>query len=320
MLKYILNLTLILLFLSSSVFAESNTIYFGWDIMLSRTVGAYTKIKWTNRVFGKYNPTDVLDKWTLEVFNLESPFSYKDKDLFKRTFSFWSNIKNIKTLLDLKNWNPMVLSLANNHITNSGISWLSLTVSTLEKNWIKTIGVSKNKKDKYKIIEANWINYCINAYTYDWRAYKDWKDIWYVNNISEAVEDVKLMNNDPLCNNKIVVMHWGNEYDTEPTSAQVKLAHSIIENWADLIIGSHSHIYWKQETYLWKDIFYSMWNFVFDQNWWMYWCQKNMFCKWDNKLKKSTVPTYIWTGVKYNLDTNEYSLDTWLINNGRLWK
>ncbi|MDD5357514.1 MAG: AmmeMemoRadiSam system protein B [Candidatus Pacebacteria bacterium] len=64
----------------------------------------------------------------------------------------------------------------------------------------------------------------------------------------------------------IVYPHWGVEYQKNSTSLQVELAHRFIDAGADLILGSHPHVVEPIEEYKGKAIFYSLGNFVFDQD------------------------------------------------------
>ena len=69
----------------------------------------------------------------------------------------------------------------------------------------------------------------------------------------------------PYSDYLIVYAHWGNEYETTPTSQQTDLAHSFIDAGADFIIGSHPHVVQTKEEYKGKMIYYSLGNMVFDQ-------------------------------------------------------
>lgn len=64
----------------------------------------------------------------------------------------------------------------------------------------------------------------------------------------------------------VVYVHWGKEYNTTPTDAQIELAHRLIDSGADIIIGSHSHCLQPVEKYGNGIIFYSLGNFIMDQN------------------------------------------------------
>lgn len=64
----------------------------------------------------------------------------------------------------------------------------------------------------------------------------------------------------------IVMMHWGQEYKNKPESSTVDLAHWLIDQGADVVIGGHPH--WVQgiESYKNHPIVYSLGNFIFDQD------------------------------------------------------
>ncbi len=63
-----------------------------------------------------------------------------------------------------------------------------------------------------------------------------------------------------------VFVHWGAEYTHVPSDRQRSLAHAFIDAGADLVIGAHPHVVQPVEIYNGKVIFYSLGNFVFDQN------------------------------------------------------
>ena len=65
----------------------------------------------------------------------------------------------------------------------------------------------------------------------------------------------------------IVFPHWGTEYRATPSAAQQKLARSILDGGADMIIGNHAHWAAAMEVYKGKPIWYALGNFVFDQTW-----------------------------------------------------
>lgn len=82
-------------------------------------------------------------------------------------------------------------------------------------------------------------------------------------NISVMVERVK---NASVTGKVVIVnMHWGVEYDTEPSIRERELAHALIDVGADVIIGHHPHVVQPVEVYKNGLIFYSLGNFVSDQ-------------------------------------------------------
>lgn len=63
----------------------------------------------------------------------------------------------------------------------------------------------------------------------------------------------------------VVNMHGGLEYTRDPTPLQMEFSHAAIDAGADIVIGAHPHWIQKIEPYKGKYIFYSLGNFVFDQ-------------------------------------------------------
>lgn len=272
---------------------------FWWDIMLSRSVWARNKIKWYDRILKNFNPNSWISKNVVLFYNLESPFSEQDLDEDKQGFIFKANKKNIEVLNELKWENTMFLSLANNHITNAWWAGIDTSLELLKENKIITIWVGREKED-FKKITKDWVKLCFAACTYDWQTFysrdKDWKvQKYFINKIdkekiTKTLENMKNEN----CDFKALSLHWWAEYSIKPSKKQVDLGHELIDAWADLIIWSHSHVPWEIEDYKGKKIYYSLWNFIFDQDWW-----KNTKEKWvdyiyDEVLEKNTVPTYIW--------------------------
>lgn len=64
---------------------------------------------------------------------------------------------------------------------------------------------------------------------------------------------------------QFVFVHWGDEYQEKHSTQEEKLAHYLIEQGIDAIIGHHPHVIQDVELYLGKPIFYSLGNLVFDQ-------------------------------------------------------
>jgi poly-gamma-glutamate synthesis protein (capsule biosynthesis protein) len=79
-------------------------------------------------------------------------------------------------------------------------------------------------------------------------------------NLIKSIQEAK--NNADIV---VVTMHAGVEYTREPTPLQTDFAHTAIDNGADIVIGAHPHWIQGIEQYGGKYIFYSLGNFVFDQ-------------------------------------------------------
>ncbi len=68
-----------------------------------------------------------------------------------------------------------------------------------------------------------------------------------------------------LSNLVIVTIHWGSELLEWPNQYQRKAARWLVDNGADLIIGSHPHVIQDPEMVNGKPVFFSLGNHLFDQ-------------------------------------------------------
>ena len=60
-------------------------------------------------------------------------------------------------------------------------------------------------------------------------------------------------------------MHWGEENINYPLRSQKMQAKELIDNGADLIVGTHPHVIQGHEKYKGKYVFYSLGNFFFPE-------------------------------------------------------
>lgn len=316
-----------------STFSDSVYIVAWWDVMLSRNIWYYAKKEWYDRIFKEwnYNPISEFENCKKDncmlFLNLESLFSTNDHDIQYWWFDFRSNPKNIETLLQYK-WNrKLLLALPNNHFSNWWLLWLKTTKELLNQNWINYVWAWETQEESRSIFSWNqwWIKFCINAYSYDWWSATSqwWRVFW--NSIKEEsiksdLELMKWMN----CDVKIISLHRWAEYRFSPNNQQKNLAHNLIDFWADLILWWHSHIPGEFEQYNWKYIFYSLWNFIFDQWRWMNekWGWFDYF--YDEDLNRKTVPTYIsmllWLKFTKNINqTINIELDKIDFSSTKIW-
>lgn len=61
----------------------------------------------------------------------------------------------------------------------------------------------------------------------------------------------------------IVFVHWGVERTTSPNARQRAIAHALVNAGADVVLGSHPHVWQPVEVYRGRFIAYSLGNFVF---------------------------------------------------------
>lgn len=273
-----------------------------WDVMLSRNIWFYAKKQWYDRIFKEwnYNPLSEFSNCKsdncLLFLNLESLFADPDHDIQMWGFDFRSNPKNIETLLQYRQDKPLLLALPNNHFANWWYQWLTMTKDLLDEHHIGYVWAGLTQEESREIFtwENNLIKFCLWAYSYDWKSanIRWWKV--YRNGINEEeiksdLEKMKNMN----CDVKIISLHRWAEYHFSPNNRQRNLAHSLVDSWADLILGWHSHIPGEFELYNGKYIFYSLGNFIFDQWRWKRATWREFDYFYDEDLKRRAVPTYI---------------------------
>lgn len=233
------------------------------DIMLSRSV--------EEKMFAAQDYTlpfsktwKLLSSANLTIGNLESPF-YNQGPRVTKGMVFKAEPE---AMAGLKLAGFDVLSLANNHTLNQGIKGLEYTLDYLKENNILTIGAGRDFAGAHQpaIVSSGDLTFGFLAYSY--ADYHDSAGQEYVVaglNIEQAQKDIEILRD--KVDLIIVSMHAGVEYVTEPNWQQENFARAVVEAGADLVIGHHPH--WPQivENYQDKWIFYSLGNFIFDQEW-----------------------------------------------------
>ena len=293
------------------------------DIMLSRGIWRWAKREGYDRTFANsgFNPLTQFPSYNswqaLMFFNLESPFSPIDNDNPKWGFLFRANSGNLQILKDIRANNTLLLSLANNHTNNAGGLGIQFTKETLKNANIPNFWAGKNKKEAQKLLKVkkNWLNLCFQAYSYDGSFYAHNKIPFARNPLDKDLlfsdlEKMQKLN----CNFKILSLHRGAEYKIKANSRQKQLAHQLIDQGADLIIWNHSHIPGEREIYKDKVIFYSLGNFLFDQDRGKKASGKTFDYMRDFDKKRLTVPTYIPLLAELNLTKTSTWIHTSLPN------
>jgi len=200
-------------------------------------------------------PFSAISAWLTQndfnLANLESPIVHNCPSVSGNTFKFCGDPNFIPSLVQ----NKFIVNLANNHILNYGQSGLDQTKKYLDDGAIKYFYSHTPSTEFLKYsqngIDFGFIGFDLSGgHTYDIQS--------IANLISQYDSQVDWL---------IVSLHWGAEYLDKPEDWRVDLAHRLIDTGADIIYGHHPHIYQEYETYKSKPIFYSLGNFIFDQNW-----------------------------------------------------
>ncbi len=261
------------------------------DIMLSRNVATAIQKSGDN----DYPFRAVADTLTTSDFNfgnLESPVapdsipchlqpdcaSFKPKNtgiigghslIFAAPFAY---------LKGLEDFHFKMLNLANNHAFDQGYPGITSTKLALansdefnlaEKFTIKSVGTGANLSEAWEpaIIGAKGINLCFIGASFS--SVNDGGKT--TNNFVARIEDTDHLRSaitkaKTECDFVVVTMHAGIEYTRTPNTSQTAFAHAAIDAGADIVIGAHPHWVQTIEQYAGKYIFYSLGNFIFDQD------------------------------------------------------
>ena len=167
-----------------------------------------------------------------------------------------------------------VISCANNHALDKGIHGIDVTSSFYRENEMTFVGIQSSRDAEYRpfeVISRNGMKIALLSYTYGTNDIDvSDKYPYAVHYLTEAVaEDIKKARAE--ADFVVVFAHWGEEYETEVSDYQRKMAKLMADAGADVIIGSHPHV--VQETEVLKRagggqtyVYYSLGNFRADQD------------------------------------------------------
>jgi len=220
------------------------------DTMLDRNVALHAKtagdeslIAQVERMFLGVDAT---------VANLEGTITTNEsvsaQDNSALQFTFNPHFANF-----LKRIGITAVSLSNNHAFDFGESGYESTKNFLAQAGIISFGSPHNNDELSTEISAHGKNLCLVGY-----------EGFVAPDPAPIVAEITRIR--PSCYIVVATMHAGEEYLSGYTIQQQEAAHSFIDAGADVVIGTHSHVVEPIEIYKEKAIFYSLGNFLFDQN------------------------------------------------------
>ncbi|HYJ45074.1 MAG TPA: CapA family protein [Pyrinomonadaceae bacterium] len=235
------------------------------DIMLSR--GVERAMAKAGDPLAPFKPlADLLQSTDFNFGNLESPISGND-NIPGKGLVFNAHTRDI---VGLSKYNFKVLNLANNHAMDQRLQGLLSTGKYLDEQGIIHMGTGRNLAEAWEPkfitvrgVKIGFVGVSYSSVNDGGVAHNDYvARIEDRDRLKSAIEQLK-----PQVDFIIVTMHAGVEYTRRPNQAQVDFAHAAIDYGADLVIGAHPHWVQVTEQYKGKYIFYSLGNFIFDQEW-----------------------------------------------------
>jgi poly-gamma-glutamate synthesis protein (capsule biosynthesis protein) len=161
-----------------------------------------------------------------------------------------------------------VVSVANNHIGDGGDACLGFTLDHLRAAGIAPAGAGRTFEEAHApaIVERSGVRFAFLAYTYAAR-----NDQPGSNRLVVAGRDAGRVRRDvaaarELADVVIVSLHDGAEYTARVAPETQEFARAAIEAGATAVFGHHPHVPQRVEAHRDGWIFYSLGNFVFQQN------------------------------------------------------
>ncbi len=228
-------------------------VLFVGDIMLDRNVARSAAAEGAYALFAT-STRELFADADLRVGNLEGTITSKksiaqaDSSILRFTFAPALAAEVLKSL------NFDAVSLANNHALDFYDSGYKSTRSNLEEFGVPSFGHPLNATSTLSAkLERGGKPLCFVGYM---ELFDD--------ATTTVVSEIETLR--PDCWKVTVFAHWGVEYTASSTKRQQAEAHQFIDAGADLVIGAHPHVVQEVEVYQGKAIFYSLGNFMFDQN------------------------------------------------------
>lgn len=252
-------LVFLLFFISCRQQDPTITLVFTGDLMLDRGIRKAIEQKGVEHLFQNL-PYD-LHAVDYTVANLECAVC--DSVLLKvdKRFSFRANPEWLPCI---RKQGINIVSLANNHSADGGENGLLETLASIRKAGIYPVGA--NAKPEHTgapiLISKGEIRIALFASSF---LKSDSRYIYHarVTELTKRMHAYKTLYPSTVI---VLMLHWGVEGRTKPENAQIQEAHSLIEAGVDVLVGSHPHVVQAVEHYKKGLIFYSLGNFIFDNN------------------------------------------------------
>jgi len=216
--------------------------------------------------------SSVLSGADLTIGNLETVIGNK-----KTGYSGYPQfLTPVSYLSALKSAGFDILTHANNHTFDGGLSGISRTVAALDSmGFLSTGSFSDSLAPKILFTEKNGFKLGILAAAYGINGSIPKKEAWRLNTLDtlrlgKILKEVQNMPDSLRPDFMIASLHWGDEYALTPNEKQKKLADWLFSEGIDVIVGSHPHVVQgfeqkrveKNGDSVSFSVFYSLGNFI----------------------------------------------------------
>jgi len=249
----------------STFIALAVSIVLTGDILLDRGVREAIDHRGVDHLFSE-GVDSVLRSSQIVVGNLECPATTVKAPVFKR-YIFRGEPQWLTTL---RQHGFTHLNLANNHSIDQGREGLTDTRRNIMEAGMVPIGAGRNMQEAAEPVLLG----------------SEPRNIWLVASLRLALENYAYLPDQPCVSQEpmdsllmrvnrlrksdpkaviIVSLHWGGEHTLQPVPRQRLEAHQLIDAGADVLVCHHTHTLQTVEDYRGHKIYYSIGNFIFDQ-------------------------------------------------------
>ena len=245
---------------------DTLTVAFTGDILLDRGVRRQIEDNGIESIFDE-RADSVFRCSDIVVGNLECPATTLRTPMMKR-FVFRAEPEWLEAL---RAHGFTHLNLANNHSVDQGRRGLVDTWHNVERYGMVPVGVGNTMDEAAQPV-------MLAEYP---------RKVWIIASLQMPLEHFAYLPESPSVNQEsidsmlvriralrmedttaviLVSLHWGQEHTLEPTPPQRSIARRLIDAGADALICHHTHTLQTIEQYRGKYIYYSLGNFIFDQD------------------------------------------------------
>lgn len=244
---------------------QNTTIAFTGDLLLDRGVRHIIDRRSPDALFSR-GIDSLFKTCNVVVANLECPVTRIKAPVQKR-FIFRGDPEMLPVL---KRHGITHLNLCNNHSIDQGREGLMDTRKNIEKTKITAIGAGQTMQEAAAPVLLT----------------RTPRRVWLITSLRLALENYAYLPQKPCVSQEpmesllkrisnlrrkdpkaviIVSLHWGGEHTLQPIPRQRLDAHQLIRAGADALICHHTHTLQTVECYQGRPIYYSIGNFIFDQ-------------------------------------------------------
>lgn len=199
------------------------------------------------------------------MVNEEFPFSSRGRAAEDKQYTFRIPTDRVHILKEI---NPSMVTLANNHALDFGQEALEDTMEVLKAAGIGYTGAGEDLAAAGTPTETDIRGHRIAVIgasrvlpAADWAAGGRHAGLFSAYDPAALLSLIK-KEKEKGCFT-IVYMHWGTERAEKPNEVQTALGRQLIDAGADLVTGAHPHVLQGIEYYKGKPIVYSLGNFIF---------------------------------------------------------